>query len=168
MKENKLMVFLLIFSIALNIGIIGYLFYDRTTHKEKEFAVNPPPPPQNTVTKNTVKKKRIPHHPFYNRRARLTREEREELKKFFQDTFQTLRPLIEKQRELKNKLMKTIENGDIAQTRKIVEEIHKNQAKIDIVFLEKASEEIKKYPKEKQRFITYLIMRFVSMNKRRF
>ena len=64
--------------------------------------------------------------------------------------------------------MKTIGHADLSQTRKIVEEIHKNQAKIDIVFLEKASEEIKKYPKEKRRLITYLIMRFVSMNKRRF
>ena len=99
MKENKLIVFLLIFSIALNIGIIGYLFYDRTIHREKGFTVNPPPPPP---PHNMMEKMRKQHHPFYKRRIRLTREEREELKNFFQKTFQTLKPLIKKQMEFKN------------------------------------------------------------------
>ncbi len=162
MKENRLTMFLLIFSLSLNLGIIGYLIYEKTAQKTE---IIPKPPP--TIVQKDSKSRRLPHHFIPSSRRKLTREERLELRRFFREVFKTLKPLIEKQVKLKGSLMKSIEDGEIEKTRNLVEEIHKNQAKIDIIFLEKATEEIKKFPTEKQKYITYIIMRFVSIGKRR-
>ncbi len=161
-EQNRLIIFLLIFSFALNIGIIGYLVYERATNAYQNF----PPPPPDTKTPENIRNSF--HHPRYSSKdLRLTAEERRELRDFFKNIFITLKPLIAKQIKLKKELFQSINSGEIEKTKALVEEIHKNQAKIDIIFLEKATEEVKKFPKEKQRYVTYRIMRFVSISKRR-
>ncbi len=161
-EQNRLIIFLLVFSFALNIGIIGYLIYERATHANQ---ISPLPPPETKAPENI---RNSFHHPRYSYKdIKLTAEERRELRAFFKNIFVTLRPLIVKQINLKRELFQSINSGDIAKTKALVKEIHENQAKIDIIFLEKATEEVKKFPKEKQRYITYRIMRFVSISKRR-
>ena len=132
MKDNRLWWVLTLFSLSLNLGVIGYLVYLR---------LSPPPfpPPQPG-----------PHHEFMERnRPPLFHDPA--VKRFFSLTSQQILPLLKEQSELRRQIHQALVNGETAKAQEFLKTLYERQREIDIRFINLAEQEFKEWPQEKKK-----------------
>ncbi len=145
-QGNKLIIVLLIFSIALNIGVFGVLIYQFTKKPSpfREFS-----PPQDE--KRILTDKRLPVD-------ENTRKEIDEEKKEFRDY---VRKRYMRVRELRREYAMFIIKGDFDNARKTIEEINKIRLEIDIKVLEHFKKILQNLPEDKRRIVFMRLVRIL-------
>ena len=165
MNNNRLIIILLIFSLALNIGIISYLIYEHNSHNSMDKFM--------TSKKFKEMRKRMMEHSYYGRkrpssgerRINFTKEERKRIREYFIKLHEELKPKIIEQKKLKKELYDSFQKGDIRKAKEILTVIHNNQKEIDIDVLSKTLNMIKEFPQEKRRFVSIMIFRMIGRRR---
>ncbi len=166
MNNNKLIIILLIFSIALNIGIIGYLFYEQSTHNRVEKYMYNGEMSRKHMEEMRKRMSKYRKDRYKNiRKVRFSREDRKKIRDFFLELHKQLKDRIVEQVKLKKELYDSFNNGDIEKAKDILTTIHKNQKEIDIVVLTKALDLIKEFPKDKRKIVSIMIFRIIGRRR---
>ncbi len=165
MNNNKIIVVLLMFSLALNIGIIAYLVYEHNSHN----LINRYIPDR--ISHGRMKSMR--DRMFRKRKKmtgkygkiRFTKDERKKIRDFFIRLHKDMRGKIREQKRLKKELYNSFQNGDIEKAKDILTVIHKNQKEIDIRFLSEALDLVKEFPPEKRKPVLIMIFRIIGRKR---
>ena len=132
MKDNRLWWVLTLFSLSLNIGVIGYLVYLR---------LSPPPFPPSQPG---------PHYGFMERKHPPLFHD-PAVKRFFSLTSQQILPLLKDQSELRRQIHQALVNGETAKAQGFLKTLYDRQREIDIRFINLAEQEFKEWPQEKKK-----------------
>jgi hypothetical protein len=165
MNNNRLIVVLLIFSFALNIGIIAYLIYEHNSHN----LINRYVPDKTSykrikTMRDRMIRKRKEMSDRYGK-IKFSKEERKKIRGFFIKLHKDMREKIREQIRLKKELYNSFQSGDIEKAKEILTIIHKNQKEIDIRFLSEALNLVKEFPPEKRKIVSIMIFRIIGRKR---